>query len=120
LAPKLTTEDRQVVDSLLKLVAFLTGGLSEPQGQDAANTILLSNSRAGRFLDSLRRPENREKLVALLPTLREFAPSIRAFGGQLMRKLALKATSRVVRASSEAIFGVAISVSQSSSKGAFV
>jgi hypothetical protein len=61
--------------------------------------------RSGFLLSAVRRPENRAKAAALLPTLREFAPNIRLFGRQLTQKLALKAAARAVRATSDAIFG---------------
>jgi hypothetical protein len=103
LAPKLTRKDRQVVDSLLKLSSFLTGSSLSASESSSGNL-------AANFLNSaVTRPENREKIVALIPTLREFAPNIRDFGTQLVRKLALKATTRLVLASSEAIFGVSVS-----------
>ena len=112
LAPRLTPADRQVVDSMLKLVSFLTGNLMlDDHATDSSFNNNNNNNNNGGAAVSLRlglsvvRPENREKLLALLPTLREFAPNIREFGGNLVRKLALKATARVVRATSAAIFG---------------
>ena len=68
-------------------------------------SVLFLLFRSGLLLSAVRRPENRAKAAALLPALREFAPNIRLFGRQLAQKLALKATARAVRATSDAIFG---------------
>ena len=103
LAPKLTEKDKRAVDSISKLLAFLIGDnpttASQPGGYG-----LSANGFSG-ILSNARKPENRQKLAQLLPVLREFAPNMRAFGLQIVSRLAEKSTARVLRASADAIFG---------------
>lgn len=96
LAPKLSEEDRKVVAGIRRLAAFFVNGGSGDAPLDV-----------NAMLSSSLRPENRAKLQQLLPVLREFSPSIRSFGQQILRRLVDRATSRVLTASSKAIFGVA-------------
>ena len=126
LAPRLTSSDRRVVDGMLRLLSFLGGGGDDSilGGEDGDGPAIARRQsiqvlsykftlvsyertifRSGFLLSAVRRPENRAKAAALLPTLREFAPNIRLFGRQLAQKLALKAAARAVRATSDAIFG---------------
>ena len=70
---------------------------------------LSANGLTG-ILSNARNPENRKKLAALLPVLREFAPNMRVFGLQIASRLAEKSTARVLRASADAIFGPATPV----------
>ena len=110
LAPKLTEKDRRAVDSISKLLSFLIGdNTSQPGGYG-----LSANGLTG-ILSNARNPENRKKLAALLPVLREFAPNMRVFGLQIASRLAEKSTARVLRASADAIFGPATPVPSSSS-----
>lgn len=102
LAPKLTEKDKRAVDSISKLLSFLIGDsptATQPGGYG------LSASGFSGILSNARKPENRQKLAQLLPVLREFAPNMRAFGLQIVSRLAEKSTARVLRASADAIFG---------------
>jgi aarF domain-containing kinase len=96
LAPKLSEQDRKVVAGIRRLASFLVTGGSGDAPLDV--NFMVSSSM---------RPENRAKFQQLLPVLREFSPSIRSFGQQILRRLVDRATSRVLTASSKAIFGVA-------------
>ena len=98
LAPKLTEKDKRTVDSIFKLLSFLIGDTPS----SASDT---SPSGIAGVLSNARKPENRQKLAQLLPVLREFAPNMRAFGLQIVSRLAEKSTARVLRASADAIFG---------------
>ena len=98
LAPKLTEKDKRTVDSIFKLLSFLIGDTPSSASDTSPNGI------AG-VLSNARKPENRQKLAQLLPVLREFAPNMRAFGLQIVSRLAEKSTARVLRASADAIFG---------------
>ena len=100
LAPKLTEKDKRTVDSIFKLLSFLIGDTPSSASDMSPNGI------AG-VLSNARKPENRQKLAQLLPVLREFAPNMRAFGLQIVSRLAEKSTARVLRASADAIFGPA-------------
>ena len=85
LAPKLTEDDRKIVDSVTKLVTFLSGDFS----------LASSDSDPTSRLRSLQ---------SLLPTLREFAPNMRSFGLQIVSRLVEKSTSRLLRATADQIF----------------
>ena len=80
---------------------------------------LSANGLTG-ILSNARNPENRKKLAALLPVLREFAPNMRVFGLQIASRLAEKSTARVLRASADAIFGPATPVPSPSSSSSSV
>lgn len=103
LAPKLTEKDKRAVDSISKLLSFLIG--DTPSTGSQAGGYGLSSSGFTGILSNARKPENRQKLAQLLPVLREFAPNMRAFGLQIVSRLAEKSTARVLRASADAIFG---------------
>jgi len=85
LAPKLTDDDKKVVDSITKLVNFLSGDFS------LATT---NNDPASRI----------RTLQSLIPTLREFAPNMRTFALQIISRLVEKSTSRLLRATADQIF----------------
>jgi aarF domain-containing kinase len=103
LAPKLTEKDKRAVDSISKLLSFLIG--DSPSTSSQPGGYGLSANGFSGILSNARKPENRQKLAQLLPVLREFAPNMRAFGLQIVSRLAEKSTARVLRASADAIFG---------------
>ena len=85
MAPKLTEDDRKIVDSVTKLITFLSGDFSLVAGSSDPSSRLQS-------------------LQSLLPTLREFAPNMRSFGLQIVSRLVEKSTSRLLRATADQIF----------------
>eukprot|EP01041_Mallomonas_annulata_P000891 gene891-1727_t len=99
IAPKLTTKDKKIVDSITRLVTFLLGTNDMPGYGSSASGL-------GGMLGAARKPENRKRLQALLPTLREFGPSMRDFGRLILARLLEKGTARALKASAEIIFGV--------------
>jgi aarF domain-containing kinase len=107
LAPKLTAQDKGVVDSIVKLVSFLvdgsvstgTGGMTSPLATSS------SSSWSSMVIESAARPENQEKLRQLLPVLREYAPNMRDYGLLIVSMLVEKATARLLKATADAIFG---------------
>lgn len=138
MAPKLSKEDRDVVDNIVKLVNFLLGnkdssgsggsGLKDsfspspstmsgpisstagsmPVGQSPTGTGTGGGLDFQSILQNTRKlggKENRDRLNSLVPVFREFAPNMREFGLQVVRRLTQKATSRFLKASSQAIFG---------------
>eukprot|EP00595_Chromulina_sp_UTEXLB2642_P002956 CAMPEP_0196768098 /NCGR_PEP_ID=MMETSP1095-20130614/42333_1 /TAXON_ID=96789 ORGANISM="Chromulina nebulosa, Strain UTEXLB2642" /NCGR_SAMPLE_ID=MMETSP1095 /ASSEMBLY_ACC=CAM_ASM_000446 /LENGTH=469 /DNA_ID=CAMNT_0042137185 /DNA_START=816 /DNA_END=2222 /DNA_ORIENTATION=- len=100
LAPKLTDDDKRIVDSISKLINFLTGN-------DINNNIneSSSNIRVSILLSSISKPENREKIRQLLPILQEFAPNMREYGLLVTSRLIEKSIARMLKKSSEIIFG---------------
>merc|ERR1711871_871202 len=109
LAPKLSEKDRKVVDSLVQLVVFFTS--SERGGsQDGIGLSLLARSDNGNILQTITSTtadgrRARRRVVELLGVIREFAPSMQSFGLAVASRLAEKATARLLRASSDAVFG---------------
>lgn len=97
-APKLTTQDKKVVDSLTKFVSFLLGY------NDMPGYGMSSNGISGVF-GAISKPENRQRFQSLLPLFREFAPNMRTFGRQILTRLIEKSTARALRASADLIFG---------------
>ena len=100
LAPQLTQDDRKVVDSISRLINFLINDSGEMAGYG------MSANGFNGLLSLSRKPENRERLIKFIPVLREFAPKMREFGRQIVARLVEKGASRVIRASTDAIFGV--------------
>ena len=84
LAPKLTDADRKVVTSIRELVAFFLG--------DLTTTAELSTVNGG----ALRNPEQLRTLQALLPVLRENQAELRAFGLQIVGRLAERQAARAL------------------------
>lgn len=107
MAPKLSDKDRKVVDSLVKLINFFSGGGSATvEANSFSGLPNLSNRReVFNIITAVQRAENREKLTAILPTLREFAPNMRDFGRQIIIKLTEKGTARFFKAASDVVFG---------------
>lgn len=110
LAPKLSEKDRNVVDSLEQLVVFFTS--SEQGGsQDGLGLSILTRGNNGNILQTMTSTNAEGRLargraVELLRVLREYAPSMQSFGLAVAARLVEKATSRLLRASSDAVFGV--------------
>ena len=110
LAPKLSEKDRKVVDSLVQLVVFFTS--SEQGGsQDGLGLSILSRGNDGNILQTMTSTtvegrRARSRVVGLLGVLREYAPSMQSFGLAVASRLVEKATARLLRASSDAVFGV--------------
>ena len=112
LAPKLSPKDRQTVDGISRLLAFLLGDVSpagNPLGTSNNNGNNGNRGAAASAMQALMtgatRPGNRQRLSRALPVLREFAPAMRDFGLQISRRLVEKNTARVLRAGADAIFG---------------
>ena len=110
LAPKLSPKDRQTVDGISRLLAFLLGDVS-PAGNPLGNSNNGNGNRGAAasamqaLMTGATRPGNRQRLSRALPVLREFAPAMRDFGLQISRRLVEKNTARVLRAGADAIFG---------------
>ena len=111
LAPKLSPKDRQTVNGISRLLAFLLGDVS-PAGNPLGNSNNNGNGNRGAAASAMQalmtgatRPGNRQRLSRALPVLREFAPAMRDFGLQISRRLVEKNTARVLRAGADAIFG---------------
>lgn len=104
LTPELSAKERKMVDGLVKLVTFFLGGdMSSPT---ASSGGFNSRNALNSLLLSAQDPATRDRLInEVVPTLQEFAPKMREFGGQLTRKLILKASARALTASLDAIFG---------------
>ena len=91
MAPKLTSSDRKVVESLIKLLNFFSGrDLNDANGS--------SSQFINSLLTTVTNPGNRNKLIAMIPTFREFAPNMRQFGLEVTRKLTIKGTVRLIDA----------------------
>ena len=109
LAPELSDKDRKVVDSLVQLVVFFTS--SEQGGsQDGLGLGILSRDNEGNILQTITSTtvqgrQARGRVVELLGVLREYAPSMQSFGLAVASRLVEKATARLLRASSDAVFG---------------
>ena len=102
LAPRLDEGDRRKVESLTKLVRFLSqSGASSDGGAFGG-----SNLRMAEVVQMARRPENQKKLRELLPTLQAFAEPSRQFGLQVAARLAEKSARRFIRASVDVVFGM--------------
>ena len=101
LAPRLSDEDRKVVDNVRKLSQFFVASSSGNGGVDWAQTDL----DIGMIVQQATKAENRRKLQQLVPLLQEFSPSIRQFGQLVMRRLVEKSTSRFLQAGATAVFG---------------
>jgi len=115
MAPRLDSKEKKLVNSLIRLVTFLTGNTniassdvmdvkssnSDDNIDVVANFIgsLTPRSVINRILSTSRSPAVREKLVALAPLFVEFRPSIQDFSFQLIRKLTNKGLKRLLDAS---------------------
>eukprot|EP00978_Attheya_sp_CCMP212_P032728 scaffold129080_cov44-Attheya_sp.AAC.3 len=94
LTPKLTTEDRQVVQQIQKLVQFLFGdfeGALAPDGLEASNPNV---SRFQRAQQLFIRTQGDDRVRQLIPVLREYSPQLREFGSLLIVRLTEKGISR--------------------------
>ena len=104
LIPSLSNKDQKVVESITKLMKFL---LNIPDntsnGNNDENVSLLQNLQD--VVSISRRQITRDNLTTWIPLLREFAPNIRSFGLIVLNKLFEKGSSRVLKASADAIFG---------------
>lgn len=118
MAPRLDNKEKKLVNSLIRLVTFLTGNTnvasndvmdvkSSSSDDDNNNIDVVANfigsltprSVINRILSTSRSPAVREKLVALAPLFVEFRPSIQDFSFQLIRKLTNKGLKRLLDAS---------------------
>jgi ferredoxin len=79
LSPPVTDGDRKVVENITRLIEFLLGdfGSAKPTSGSVAS-----------------RSRQAEQLQALLPVLREYAPSMREFGLLIVTRLTEKQASR--------------------------
>ena len=77
MAPKLTEEDRRVVESVSKLINFLVNDMPDKSNGAASGSASGGGGGWGEIVRSASRPETRDRLTRLLPTLVEFAPSMR-------------------------------------------
>ena len=117
LSPELTPQDRQRVDGLMRLVTFFAGDSSSSSSllfdsssdkgsnQQPAAATASTRRMANQMLLSVQDPQRRETINAWLPTLNEFAPKMREFGGLVLRRMLYKGSSRLLSASLDAIFG---------------
>lgn len=97
-------------------------GNSNPNNRDNRNDIVKASAKqhsvtrdllrslrprnvANTLLNASSDREGAKKLRSLLPSLREFAPNMRDFGFQLLRKLTQKTNQRLIAASLDAVFG---------------
>ena len=116
MAPRLDNREKKLVNSLIRLVTFLTGNTNvasndvmdvKSSSSDDNNIDVVANfigsltprSVMNRILSTSRSPVVREKLVALAPLFVEFRPSIQDFSFQLIRKLTNKGLKRLLDAS---------------------
>lgn len=116
MAPRLDNREKKLVNSLIRLVTFLTGNTNvasndvmdvKSSSSDDNNIDVVANfidsltprSVMNRILSTSRSPAVREKLVALAPLFVEFRPSIQDFSFQLIRKLTNKGLKRLLDAS---------------------
>ena len=102
LAPKLTNDDKKKVESITKLVNFLIRG--ELVSAMPANA-LASRMWTTDLINAAQKPENQEKLLQLIPTIRKYSVPMREFGQKVVSRLVEKAASRLLRYASNAIFG---------------
>ena len=96
------------VDSMVQLVYFFTDS-DEGGSQNGLGLGLVSrNTNVLRTITSttVEGRKARRQVVELLSTLREFAPGMRSFGLAVASRLVEKSTARLLRASSDAIFGI--------------
>jgi aarF domain-containing kinase len=98
LAPKLDREDRKTVDSTIRLVRFFAG--LEDDDRNGSNGGI-SAASLGAFVT---KADNRRKVAAVLPLVREYEGSIRSFGAIIVSKLVDRVAGRVLDATSRAIF----------------
>lgn len=97
LNPKLTNEDRTMVQQVGKLVQFLFGDF---EGAMASQ----SPGGSGRFtLD----PARNDRIRQLIPVAREYAPQLREFGALLVQRLTEKSLSRGLNWASGRLLGAA-------------
>jgi aarF domain-containing kinase len=97
LNPKLTNEDRTMVQQVGKLVQFLFGDF---EGAMASQ----SPGGSGRFaLD----PARNDRIRQLIPVAREYAPQLRQFGALLVQRLTEKSLSRGLNWASGRLLGAA-------------
>lgn len=117
MAPRLDNKEKKLVNSLIRLVTFLTGNtnvasndvmdVKSSSSLDDNNIDVVANffgsltprSVINRILSTSRSPAVREKLVALAPLFVEFRPSVQDFSFQLIRKLTNKGLKRLLDAS---------------------
>ncbi len=86
-----------MVESTAKLIKFLINDLSADQSK--------SDSNFQELLSLSQRQITRDNLTRWWPILREFSSNIRDFGLIVFNKLIEKSTTRVLRATADAIFG---------------
>lgn len=111
LAPKLSDKDRSVVDSTIKLVSFFVGGdISNPTGTLSATDRFRADRLQVLISDQVKSASSREALRdsvrELVGLVSEFGPAMRTFGLQIVSRLVEKSTARLLRFSSNAIFGI--------------
>jgi len=102
LAPKLTPDDKKKVESITKLVNFLIRG---ELVSSLPTNALASRMWTTDLINAAQKPENQEKLLQLLPTIRKYSVPMREFGQKVVSRLVEKASSRLLRYASTAIFG---------------
>lgn len=94
--PPLSPNEQQSVEAMAKLLKFLMNDVAGSGG---------SSNNVQELIAMSQRQITRENFRRWLPVFREFAPNIRQFALVVVNKLVEKGTSRVLRASSDAIFG---------------
>lgn len=93
LNPKLTEQDRKMVQQVGKLIQFLFGDFEG---------AMESSGRRGRFtLDAVRN----DRIRQLIPVAREYAPQLRQFGALLVQRLTEKSLSRGLNWASGRLLG---------------
>lgn len=95
LTPKLTEQDKQMVQEIRTLVRFLLGDFegvikSTPVDLQDSDTRLTRIQRAQQFLNR----DTNTRLQKLIPVVREYAPQLREFGSLLVVRLSEKIISR--------------------------
>ena len=116
LAPKLSEEERQVVDNIVKLATFLVnqkGGSEEVSvgevlmyggSTDKAKNNNVPTNLISILQDLSTNEKTRQRLSGLAPLLQEYSPSIRSYVRVIVNKLVDKVAGRVIDATSKAIF----------------
>lgn len=105
LAPKLDQDDRIVVENMKKLGGFFISGAGGTGMGGMGGMGGTQPFDPSRLLTLTMKSETRQKIVQMMPVLREFSPSIVSFGQLVVRRLVDKSTGRVLQASAKAIFG---------------
>lgn len=115
-SPSLTTKERETIDGLVKLVSFFLGAAPSSTATATADdrttttttttTDHVASQLASSAMASIRDRRIRQQLrQEYWPLLQEFAPNMRAYGGQLVKQLIRKGSSRVFTATLDAMFG---------------